>query len=258
MGQPQNVFLQPTVICGLYCDNAGGVGLNTATFTKFLVEPLHKAPVVEAGSSAANPNSPLNLAGTVSDDGLPSAFTSLWASINPPGTVVFGNASALTTTASFSANGSYRLRLFADDGVAKSFDDLTFVKSAFLAWQKANFAGGALNPQAAADADPDQDGESNMAEYLTGTDPNVPGGVSGTLSLVTIGSDQFLRITIPKSPSATDATVVVEAASGLNAPTWSSAGLIIEQNTPTLLQVRDNVPTTSSVERYLRGRISVP
>ncbi len=61
-------------------------------------------------------NATLN--GTVTDDGLPpgSTLTITWSKVSGPGTVTFVNASAASTTASFSAAGSYVLRLTASDG----------------------------------------------------------------------------------------------------------------------------------------------
>jgi len=258
LGQPQNVFLQPTVLAGLYCDNAGGVGLNTATFTQFSVVPLHKAPIVDAGSPPANPTSPISLAGAVIDDGLPAPFSTLWTAASAPGPVTFGNPSALATSASFTAGGAYTLRLFADDGIARTFDDLTFISSAFLAWQNANFPGGATNPDAAPLADPDRDGLSNLAEYAAGTDPNTATAQLGTLSTITIGADQFLRLTVVRNPLATDVTMTVEANNDLAPAGWSAAGLIIEEDTPTLLQVRDNVPISATPARFLHVRATLP
>jgi len=79
------------------------------------------APIVEAG---ANHNVALSttvsLDATVSDnDGLPDppgSVTTTWSKYSGPGSVTFGNASAVDTTASFSAAGTYVLRLTADDG----------------------------------------------------------------------------------------------------------------------------------------------
>jgi uncharacterized protein YjiK len=86
------------------------------------------APVVSAGSDqtiALPSNASLN--GTVSDDGLPNppgALTTTWSKVSGPGTVTFGNASAVDTTASFSINGEYRLRLTADDSALSTSDDV--------------------------------------------------------------------------------------------------------------------------------------
>ena len=59
----------------------------------------------------------------MTDDGLPNppaAVTTTWSTISGPGTVTFGNASAVDTTASFSQAGTYVLRLTADDGALSS------------------------------------------------------------------------------------------------------------------------------------------
>jgi len=57
------------------------------------------------------------LDGTVIDDGLPATGTlsTTWSAQSGPGTVSFGDPSAVDTTASFSVPGTYVLRLSADD-----------------------------------------------------------------------------------------------------------------------------------------------
>ncbi|MEY2409805.1 MAG: hypothetical protein QOF48_2475 [Verrucomicrobiota bacterium] len=257
LGQPQTVFLQPTIIAGLYCDNAGGVGLNTATFTRFSVVPLHKAPVVDAGSVASNPASPFSLFGRVIDDGLPDPFTTVWTAAIAPGAVTFGNATALVTTATLSAPGAHVLRLWADDGIARAFDDLSFTYSPFAAWQAANFAGGPANPDAAADADPDHDGQNNASEYATGTNPNSPGLTPLITDFVTVGPDRFLRITIPKNPAAIDAQFLVDASPDLAPANWSGAGLVTETNTATLLRIHDGAAVESAPRRFMRLRVQI-
>ena len=259
LGQPQNVFLQPTVLAGLYCDNSGGVGLNTATFTKFSVIPLNKAPIVDAGPAPTNAVPPFALNGRVTDDGLPVPFTSEWAVAAAPGPVSFANSNAPITSVTVSNTGLYTLRLRADDSVARTFDDVTFgyTNSPFAAWQAANFAGGAANPLAAPTADPDGDGQANAAEYATGTNPNVPNANPVVTDLETIGLDSFLRVTIPKNPAATDAAIAVDGSNLLVPATWSVAGLVTETNTTTLLQVRDGVPVNSTPNRFLRLRVTI-
>src|SRR5678815_4692735 len=73
------------------------------------------APTVSAGpdQTITLPAS-ASLDGTVADDGLPNppaAFTTAWSTVSGPGTVTFGNAGAIDTTATFSAAGVYVLRL---------------------------------------------------------------------------------------------------------------------------------------------------
>ena len=98
----------------------------TATFTQNVG---NQPPSVNAGPSItiALPNS-APLTGTVTDDGLPATpgrVTSTWSKVSGPGTVTFANASALSTTASFSEAGTYVLRLSASDGELLGSSDLT-------------------------------------------------------------------------------------------------------------------------------------
>ena len=92
------------------------------------------APVVNAG-----PNQTIMLpdaaalAGTLSDDGQPSppgTCTAAWSKVSGPGAVTFTNASAPSTTASFSAAGTYVLRLTANDSALSMMDDVTITAEA--------------------------------------------------------------------------------------------------------------------------------
>ncbi|HUP75158.1 MAG TPA: hypothetical protein VM282_19090, partial [Acidimicrobiales bacterium] len=89
--------------------------------------PVNQAPVVDAGAdqSVVLPDA-ASLAGSVSDDGLPSgSLTVGWSKVSGPGTVTFANATAASTTATFSDVGTYVLRLTASDGELTSSDDVT-------------------------------------------------------------------------------------------------------------------------------------
>jgi hypothetical protein len=89
---------------------------------------VNTAPTVNAGpdQSISLPTA-ANLAGTATDDGLPNppaALTITWTMLSGPGTVTFANASALSTTATFSLAGSYVLRLTANDSALSTTDDV--------------------------------------------------------------------------------------------------------------------------------------
>lgn len=144
--------------------------------------PTNQAPSVNAGSdqTVTLPNS-ANLDGTVTDDGLPSgsSVTSTWSKVSGPGTVTFGNAGAVDTTASFSTSGTYTLRLAASDGSLSSSDDVVVT----------------VNPQPASNtapsvnAGPDQTVTLPSNATLDGTVsddglPNPPGAVTTTWSKV--------------------------------------------------------------------------
>ena len=102
---------------------------STDQLTVTVTSAQNQAPTVNAGSdqTVTFPNS-ASLSGTASDDGLPNppgALTTTWSQVSGPGTVTFGNASALSTTASFSATGTYVLQLAANDSALQSSDQLT-------------------------------------------------------------------------------------------------------------------------------------
>lgn len=80
-----------------------------------------------------------NLNGTATDNqGDP--LTHLWSVVSGPAAVTFGNASALSTTATLPADGSYTLRLTSTDGLNSAYDDLVITVgnapplSAFETW----------------------------------------------------------------------------------------------------------------------------
>jgi hypothetical protein len=87
--------------------------------------PANNAPAVNAGAdqTITLPGS-ASVAGTATDDGQPGPMSTTWSKVSGPGTVSFGNASALSTTAAFSAPGAYVLRLSASDGALASTDDV--------------------------------------------------------------------------------------------------------------------------------------
>ena len=96
----------------------------------FTIKPRveNKPPVVNAGPDlAVKLPANANLAGSVVDDGLPvgSTMSQTWTKFAGPGTVTFENASALSTTASFSSPGTYTLRLTASDSILTAFDDVS-------------------------------------------------------------------------------------------------------------------------------------
>lgn len=87
-------------------------------------EPPNNPPSVNAGTdTSVTLPSGVALDGTVSDlDG--DSLTVTWSKVSGPGTVTFGDANSVDTTATFSKDGYYVLRLTADDGEDTAFDDV--------------------------------------------------------------------------------------------------------------------------------------
>lgn len=113
-----------------YTINDGFGGTDTAN-VNVMVAP---APLVNrAPSVSAGPDQAITLPaatypdGAASDDGLPTpaSLTTTWTKVSGPGTVTFGNANAVDSSASFSQAGTYVLRLTADDGLLAASDDVT-------------------------------------------------------------------------------------------------------------------------------------
>jgi len=92
--------------------------------------PPNQPPAVSAGPNLSITLPAIaTLNGTVTDDGLPvppGLLTLGWSELSGPGTVTFANPNAPRTTASFSTNGTYVLRLSAADG-ALVFDNYVSV-----------------------------------------------------------------------------------------------------------------------------------
>ena len=59
----------------------------------------------------------------------PGVVTTQWTKQSGPGTVTFGDASAVDTTATFSAYGVYVLRLTANDSALSNYDEVTITYS---------------------------------------------------------------------------------------------------------------------------------
>lgn len=86
-------------------------------------------PAVDAGlDQTITMPDPVTLQGIVTDDGLPDppgTTTSQWSRVSGPGTVTFADPAAPGTTATFSTDGTYVLRLTANDSAAQSSDETT-------------------------------------------------------------------------------------------------------------------------------------
>lgn len=100
-------------------------GRCNGTFVWMNVAP-NQAPIVSAGiDQEITLPAQANLDGTASDMTLPMGpLATTWSKFSGPGTVMFGNANAVDTTASFSVDGVYVLRLTASDGLLQTSDDM--------------------------------------------------------------------------------------------------------------------------------------
>ena len=125
-------------------------------------------------------------------------------------------------------------------------------------WRHATFGSNANTSSIAGDlADDDKDGLVTLLEYALDLSVTNPDSSPITQEVATIGMDRFLRLIVPKNAAATDVAFTVEASGNLTNPgTWSSTGLIVEENSANMLRVRDNMPVTPSQPRFMRLRVT--
>jgi hypothetical protein len=188
-----------TYVLMLTAKDTSLTGTDTVTIT---VNPdaTNNAPVVEAGLNQTVPVSrAASLDATVSDDGLPAGatVTQTWSKVSGPGTVTFGSASAVDTTASFSTAGTYVLRLAASDTALADDDEVTVVASPttlIARWRMDDGAGIVAD---------DEVGENN-ADLINGPLWTSPGKMGGALTFD--GSNDYLMVN-PVVASDTSFTV---------------------------------------------------
>jgi len=100
----------------------------TGALTQLAESPTNSAPIVSAGhDQTITLPAGATLDGTVTDDGRPdppATLATAWSQVAGSGTVTFQDASAVDTSASFSAAGTYILQLTASDGALSAFDEL--------------------------------------------------------------------------------------------------------------------------------------
>jgi hypothetical protein len=158
----------------------------------------NQRPAVNAGAdqTITLPSS-ASLNGTVTDDGLPSppTLTTTWSKVSGPGTVTFGNANAVDTTATFSAAGTYVLRLTADDGALTNTDDVTITVnssgSGTTARYRINAGGGSYT---------DSLGQAWSADqgFNTGTAKTITNAIAGTIDDPLFQSERWDPSTAPE------------------------------------------------------------
>ncbi|CDI04394.1 exported hypothetical protein [Candidatus Competibacter denitrificans Run_A_D11] len=108
-----NVVVRVTDQGGLFAEQRFTITVTNTT--------ANQAPQISASATPTSitlPTTTVSLTGTVSDDGLPNppgALTFAWSKDSGPGTVTFDNAQQKNATATFSAAGTYVLKLTASD-----------------------------------------------------------------------------------------------------------------------------------------------
>ena len=99
------------------------------TYTVFVLPAPNQAPVVDAGLDQTHDfgGGTLTLAGSATDDGLPSGqtLTTTWTQLSGPVGAVIADPTALQTTVSIEFPGTYLFELVANDGLLTAADQVT-------------------------------------------------------------------------------------------------------------------------------------
>jgi|GEM_PF-707572 len=175
----------------------------------------NQPPTVDAGPdrSVTLPTLSLTLAGSVSDDALPSGMlTSAWSLVSGPGTVTFGTPSQASTTATFSTAGQYVLRLSASDGTLSSSDDVRVILASSGSTQPGGVYVTGHDPDAHAFA-----GQNNAgAQHI----------LQRAIAYVTFGASQLqLLVVTDRSPGVEPCDPLNDLASaGFSSVTLADAG----------------------------------
>ena len=171
----------------------------------------------------------------------------------------------LTLTVSVAANAAASLTNIAQvsgSGDLNSANNAATDPTTILAmtpsqsWRYAYF-GSTANSGAGADtAIASADGLPNLLKYALGLNPFVP-VITGSRITPDITTG-FLRLTVTKNPAATDVTFSIQGTNDLaTASSWSTNGVIIDQNTSTLLQAHSGTPLLSG-PYFLRLNVTRP
>ncbi len=190
----------------------------------------NQPPSVNAGGdqTITLPSS-ATLSGTASDDGLPSGtLVTTWSQSSGPGVVTFANASALSTTASFSSAGVYELQLTGSDGSLSSSDLMTVTVTA------------AVEVKVATSSDDAEQKVATGKVSLTSSDLELT--TDGT-SVQIVGT-RFAGVAIPPGATIVNAYIQFEVDEASSA----SAALTIQA------QAADNAPTFATATGNLSAR----
>ena len=151
---------------------------------------------------------------------------------------------------------------------ANYYSYITIRETPFNKWLFSKFGANANDPIAAASADPDGDGASNLIEYATGSEPRSASSLFAPLPI----SGSSLLLSFRRMPANTDLVYTVQISTDL--VNWSDGssyfdGGSIPSNamttevsrsgtSPETIVVRDNTPFRAGGPRAMRLRVTHP
>lgn len=237
-------------------DNHANLSLRpmlTITYT------VNQTPTIGTGSiTSAETGLPVPLIGSVKD-----AADSLWSLDSGPGSVIFGNAADVSTTAIFSHPGLYTLRLSASNSSGETSSFLvvnvqnTQVTS-YAAWASLQFSPLELSDLEVSGphATPAGDGLENILKYAL----NLPAKIPSTTGIISVYSDAGLELTYSRPSNRPDLIYQVERSHDLDPTSWSSSGVTHERITAGEVETWRGslLPPTGNARMFLRLLVSLP
>ena len=127
--------------------------------------------------------------------------------------------------------------------------DYSAVRETYDAWRARHFATNA--PAGDPDADPDNDGRSNLLEYATGSAPNSAMNSDALEAKFEAG---VFVLTVRKGPGVKDVLYEFEGSSNLNPGSWSPSSVTVVSNDGSTLRVRLNQTTATG---FLRLKVTL-
>ncbi len=262
VGTAQTFSMGSTPFAGLMECPGNDSLTTTGVLDNFGLSPTttNVGPLVQAGSNFSAGTETATLAGTASDDGLPSAsLTTSWSMVSGPGTVSFANPALLTSTVTASLNGAYDLRLTASDGQVMTFSDVIVTYNApWNSYRASSFTSQELgNPAISGPtADPDFDGLPNLLEYAFGLQPKTPDS-GGNIPVVGV-SGSNLTITYRRNLTATDLSWQVMQSTDLVTWTPASVSESIVSTSGNIRTVKDSVAINGATKLFLKLSVTMP
>jgi uncharacterized repeat protein (TIGR01451 family) len=155
---------------------------------------------------------------------------------------------SVTNTATVSGGGEGN---FANNMVS---DPTSIIALAPIQLWRLQWYGTTANAGPAADTFLAPSGMPNLLAYALGLNPMVPTN-NPVIGNIDTG---HLRLTLPRNPAATDISYYAEIANNLTTPAWTTNGITVDISTPTLLQAHETAPVASSLQGFIRLRVTRP
>lgn len=146
----------------------------------------------------------------------------------------------------------YVFKAYATNGFGTFYgNSITFSTSTtYPLWAASRF--GSATTGTGPEDDFDRDGIQNLMEYALGLNPTQSSQLPVGQELAAGG---YLRLTVSRAGLSNGILYRVEASSDLL--NWSSANLVVDEETPTRLTVRDHLPASSTPQRFMRLHVEL-